>query len=73
MQKDRVKHLPIPSANRFDLKITDRLGNPVSPREWFLVPLPAIDQIVDRIRDGSIAEYRYDPAAASLKPASQSG
>ena len=56
------------SAARLDLKITDRFGNPVSPREWFLVPLPAIDQIVERIKDGSIAGCQYDPKTARLRP-----
>jgi len=55
------------SAARLDLTIKDRFGNPVTPREWFLVPLGVIDQIVDRIRDGSIAGHLYDPASASLK------
>lgn len=56
------------SAARLELTIKDRFGNPVNPREWFLVPLPVIDEIVDRIRDGSIAEHRYDPKTARLIP-----
>lgn len=53
-------------AARLDIEITDRFGNPVVPREWFLVPLFVIDEVVDRIKDGSIADYVYDPATASL-------
>jgi len=53
---------------QLELSITDRFGNPVKPREWFLVPLPAIDEAVKRIRDGSIADYVYDPAEARLRP-----
>lgn len=49
-----------------DLTIRDRFGNPVRPREWFLVPLSVIDTAVERIRDGSIVNYRYDPAQADL-------
>jgi len=49
-----------------DLTLQDRFGNPVKPREWFLVPLDAIDDAVQRIRDGSIVDYRYDPAAGRL-------
>ena len=52
---------------QLDLTIPDRFGNPVRPREWFLAPLPAIDQAVERIRDGSITSWIYDPAAASLR------
>lgn len=51
---------------RLDIEIKDRFGNPVVPREWFLVPLFVIDETVDRIRDGSITQYAYDPTAAAL-------
>lgn len=54
------------SAARLDLVIDDRFGNPVKPQEWFLVPLHVINEAVERIRDGSIAEMRYDPKTASL-------
>ena len=53
-------------AARLDLEIMDRFGKPVQPREWFVVPLAVIDQVVERIRDGSIADYVYDPAKAEL-------
>ena len=32
----------------------DRFGRPFRPREWFLVPLDAIDETVRRIKDGTI-------------------
>lgn len=51
---------------RLKIEIIDRFGNPVSPKEWFLVPRFAIDEAVDRIRDGSIANYTYDPGSAKL-------
>lgn len=51
---------------QLDLEIKDRFGHPVKPREWFLVPLSAIDEAVDRIRDGSITQSAYDPETASL-------
>ncbi len=53
-------------AVQIDLTIPDRFGNPVKPREWFLVPLQVIDETVKRIVDGSITEYAYDPASARL-------
>ena len=53
---------------RLKLEIQDRFGNPVQPREWFLVPLSVVDEVVERIKDGSIVEKRYDPATASLVP-----
>ncbi|WP_066561124.1 GIY-YIG nuclease family protein [Croceicoccus bisphenolivorans] len=56
-------------AAQLDLEIPDRFGTMIKPREWFLVPLNAIDDAVERIRDGSITGYRYDPAQAKLVPA----
>ena len=53
-------------AAQLDLTIEDRFGNPVKPREWFLVPLQVIDEAVQRIRDGSIADVVYDPQTAQL-------
>jgi hypothetical protein len=52
---------------RLDIEINDRFGNPVVPREWFLVPLPAIDEAVERIKDGTISNYVYDPKEARLR------
>ncbi len=53
-------------AAQLDLTIEDRFGNPVKPREWFLVPLHVIDQAVQCIRDGSVTDLVYDPASARL-------
>lgn len=51
---------------QLDLTIHDRFGNPVRPREWFLVPLHVIDEAVQRIREGSISSLIYDPKTARL-------
>lgn len=51
---------------RLDIEIKDRFGNPVVPREWFLVPLFVIDEAVEKIREGRIAGYSYDPKTAAL-------
>lgn len=51
---------------RFDVEIPDRFGKPVRPREWFLVPLPIIDEIVERIGGGTLAGMAYDPMAVAL-------
>lgn len=53
-------------AAQLDLEIPDRFGTIIKPREWFLVPLSAIDEAVERIRDGTITRYRYDPTEARL-------
>ncbi|UWQ57279.1 GIY-YIG nuclease family protein [Leisingera caerulea] len=49
-----------------EIEIMDRFGRPVVPREWFLVPLFVIDEAVEKIRDGTISNYVYDPKSASL-------
>ena len=53
-------------AAQLDLTIEDRFGNPVRPREWFLIPLQVIDEAVQRVRDGSITHVTYDPKTARL-------
>lgn len=51
---------------RLDIEIKDRFGNPVIPREWFLVPVFVVNEAVERIKDGTITGYVYDPKTASL-------
>ena len=51
---------------RLDIEIKDRFGQPVIPREWFLVPLFVIDEAIEKIRDGTITGYVYDPKSARL-------
>ena len=53
-------------AAQLDIEIKDRFGNPVRPREWFLVPLFVVNEAVDRIKDGTIKDFVYDPSAARL-------
>ena len=51
---------------RLDIEIQDRFGKPVRPREWFIVPLSAIDEAVARIEDKTIGDYLYDAKNAKL-------
>jgi hypothetical protein len=53
-------------AAQLDIELRDRFGNSVKPREWFLVPLFVVDEVVERIKDGSITQYVYDPTGARL-------
>ncbi|OWO92520.1 hypothetical protein B5E41_22445 [Rhizobium esperanzae] len=55
------------SPARLDLTIQDRFGNPVKPKEWYLVPLHVINEVVARVKDGTIKSYEYDPSAAMLR------
>lgn len=54
------------AAAKLDLEIEDRFGRPVKPKEWFLVPLSAIDEAVEHIRKGSITTMVYEPQEARL-------
>lgn len=51
---------------KLDIEIKDRFGTPVVPREWFLVPLFVIDEVVERIKDETITGYVYDTQSARL-------
>jgi hypothetical protein len=51
---------------RMDIEIKDRFGNPVVPREWFLAPIFVINEAVERIKDGTIIQYVYEPRTARL-------
>lgn len=68
INRHRLEHLfhRLFEPARIDLTIEDRFGRPVKPREWFLVPLPVIDEAVRRVRDGTIVGVAYDPATARL-------
>lgn len=57
---------PVFAAAQLDLTIPDRFGNPVKPREWFLVPLNVIYAALSRIRDQTITGYRYEPTGGRL-------
>lgn len=55
------------AAAQLDIEIKDRFGKPSVPREWFLVPFSAIEDAVERLKDGSLTKYVYDPEIAELK------
>jgi hypothetical protein len=54
------------SAARLNLKMDDRFGFAVEPREWFLVALPVVEEVIQKIIEGTIGQFRYDAASAAL-------
>ena len=68
INRTKLEHLihRIFDAARLNIEIKDRFGNPVVPKEWFLVPLAAINEAVEKIKDGTISNYRYDASEAKL-------
>ncbi len=63
---ENLLHRVFASA-QLDIEIKDRFGNPTAPREWFLVPLEVVNEAIDRLKDGSLIKYVYDPEIAALK------
>ena len=53
-------------VSRLDVALKDRFDEAVEPREWFLVPVAAIDDAISRIKDGSIDKFKYDQQAGRL-------
>ena len=51
---------------RLTITISDRFGNPVEPKEWFLVPLNVIDEAIQAIIDGRGNHIAYDVENARL-------
>ena len=65
---DRFVFLPFQSA-KLDVTIKDRSGQPVTVREWFLVPLSVIDELVEKVIDGTVGGRRHGTPARRLVPA----
>lgn len=55
------------SAAKLDIEMKDRFGKQVKAQEWFLVPLFIIDEMVEKIKDGTVSDYYYDPSSVELK------
>ena len=62
---ERLIHRALGPA-RLDLSAGDRFGKTVQPREWFLVPLTVINELVSRISDGTVLQHIYDPTRAEF-------
>jgi hypothetical protein len=51
---------------RWDFELKDRFDAPVKPKEWFFVPLNVIEEVIEKIKEGTIDQFRYDLETASL-------
>ena len=63
---EKLIHKVLQSA-QLNIFINDRIGNPVKPQEWFLVPLNIIDEIIEKIKDGTIQNFIYIPTLGKLE------
>jgi hypothetical protein len=62
---EKIIHRFFRAAN-LDIEIKDRFGKPVKSQEWFLVPLFVIDEMVEKIKDGTVGDYYYEPSVAKI-------
>lgn len=46
---------------QLDIEIKDRFGKTVRPREWYLVPISIVDELITHIQQGDAQGLRYDP------------
>lgn len=54
-------------AVQLQLTVTDNDGNVHHPQEWYVVPLPVVNTIIEKIVNGSITKYTYNPALQCLE------
>lgn len=52
---------------QFQVSVFDEKGVEHQPQEWFVVPLPVVDIIIQKIMDGSIVGYTYNPQLECLE------
>lgn len=51
---------------QLNIEIEDRFGKMVRPREWYLVPLSVVNELVEYIHRGDLLGLRYDEKQARL-------
>ena len=63
--EDLIHQLLMPV--QFQVMVYDENGTEHQPQEWFVVPLPVVDVIIQKIMDGSIVGYTYNPQLECLE------
>jgi hypothetical protein len=68
MKTSALEHLlhRVFADTRLDVNQVGQNGRQYAPNEWFVVPLPVIDEAVDLITSGDIVDYIYDAHLGSL-------
>lgn len=52
---------------QYHITVTDDAGEVHAPKEWFVVPLSVINSIIEKIVEGSIIDYVYNPQLQCLE------
>lgn len=55
------------SGAQLNIDVRDRFNHAITVREWFLLPLFVIDEMVEKIKNGTVSEYFYDRQTATIK------
>ena len=55
------------NAVNLQISVTDNNGEIHKPKEWFIVPLHVINTVIEKIMDGSIIDYTYNPQMECLE------
>lgn len=55
------------NAVNLQISVTDNNGDTHKPKEWFIVPLHVINTVIEKIMDGSIIDYTYNPQMECLE------
>ena len=50
-----------------NLDVIDDSGKRFTPREWFVVPLPVIEEAIKLLISGDIVNYQYDSSSKSIE------
>lgn len=54
-------------AVQFHVSVVDDKGVSHEPQEWFVVPLDVVNVIIEKVTDGSITGYTYNPEMQCLE------
>ncbi len=54
-------------AVQYHVTVIDDDGKSHEPKEWFVVPLPVVDTIIEKIMDSSITNYTYNSELQCLE------
>jgi hypothetical protein len=54
-------------AVQLQVAVPGLLNRKVEPREWFIVPLPVVNEVIRRIKDETIVDYLYDSSRGQLQ------
>jgi hypothetical protein len=70
LQRNKVESMihKVFSDARLEIKIQDRFGRIVQPKEWFCVPISIIREVMEKIHAGSISNFYFSLKEMRLLP-----